>query len=54
MVSECSEWFGDEKVLPMPIVFEVSAFDWPMSEWTVPGFVATVGAADLVLLAKAR
>ena len=51
---ERSEWFGEEKVLPPPIVvlLRVSAFD--LFELTVPGFVATVGAADFVLLAGAR
>ena len=51
---ERSEWFGEENVLPPPIVvlFPVSAFDLP--EWTVSGLVATVGAVDLLLFAKAR
>jgi hypothetical protein len=54
VVRERSEWFGDEKVLPPPIVvlLRVSAFD--LFELRVSGFVATVGAADFVLLAGAR
>jgi hypothetical protein len=53
VVSERSEWFGDENVLPPPTVllFPVSAFDLP--ECTVPGCVATVGAVDWLLFAKA-
>ena len=48
-MSDRSEWFGDEKVLPPPMVllFPVSALDLP--ELTVSGFVATVGAVDLLL-----
>lgn len=52
VVSDRSEWFGDEKVLPSPTVllFPVSAFDLP--ECTVSGCVATVGAVDLLLFAS--
>lgn len=53
VVSERSEWFGDEKVLLLPRLLKpVSALDLP--EWTVSGLVATVGAVDLLLLASAR
>lgn len=54
-----SEWLGEENVLlrpspsrllsPPPIVFEVPALEKPASEWIVSGFVARVGAADLLL-----
>jgi hypothetical protein len=52
VVSERSEWFGEENVLPPPTVllFPVSALDLP--ECTVSGCVATVGAVDLLLLAS--
>lgn len=53
VVKDRSEWLGEEKVLPPPIVLllPVSAFD--LDEWTVSGFVATVGAVDLLLFASA-
>lgn len=49
VVRERSEWFGDENVLPPPTVWllPVSALD--LMECTVSGFVATVGAVDLLL-----
>jgi hypothetical protein len=52
VVSDRSEWLGDEKVLPPPnvVAFPVSAFDLP--ELTVSEFVATVGAVDLLLFAS--
>jgi len=58
VVRDRSEWFGDEKVLLAPPSRElkappavplVPAFDCPASEWMVSGFVARVGAADLLL-----
>lgn len=36
--------------LKAPPVFAVKAFERPASEWIVSGFVASVGAADLLLL----
>ena len=62
VVKDCCEWFGDEKVLslppscelmPPPTVLLVPAFDCPASECIVSGFVARVGAADLLLTAGA-
>jgi hypothetical protein len=52
VVSDRSEWLGEEKVLPPPTVLllPVSAFDLP--ECTVSGCVATVGAVDLLLFAS--
>jgi hypothetical protein len=49
VVRECSEPFGDEKVLPplTKLLPPVSAFD--LVECTVSGTVATVGAVDLLL-----
>ena len=54
VVSECSEALGDEKVLPPPIrwLLPVSALE--RAECSVSGMVATVGAVDLLLLARAR
>ena len=53
VVRERSEWFGDEKVLLLPKLLKpVSALDLP--ELTVPAWVATVGAVDLLLFASAR
>jgi hypothetical protein len=55
VVRECSEPLGDEKVLPPPIIWlppAVSVLE--RAERTVSGTVATVGAVDLLLLARAR
>jgi hypothetical protein len=53
VVREWSEPCGEEKVLPplLKLVMPVSALD--LVECTVSGFVATVGAVDLLLLAGA-
>ena len=59
VVIERTDGAGDEKVLPSPppmpreltpppIVAVVPAFDWLASEFTVSGFVETVGAIDLL------
>ena len=54
VVRERSEWLGDEKVLPPPIVLlcPVSALERP--ERIVSLLVATVGAVDLLLFARRR
>jgi hypothetical protein len=59
VVRERTEGAADEKVLPSPPPIElkwppavdlVPAFDCAVSEFKVSGFVATVGAADLLLI----
>lgn len=49
VVRDCSEPWGEEKVLPplTKLLPPVSAFE--REEWTVSGSVATVGAVDLLL-----
>lgn len=62
VVSEWSEWFGEENVLltaapsielTAPPVLVVKALDWPASELIVSGLVSTVGAVDLLLYVAA-
>lgn len=61
VVKDREEWFDEEKMLFAPPDCELIAppaallmpdFDWPVSEWTVSGFVASVGAADLLLASR--
>lgn len=54
VVSECSEPFDDEKVLPPPIMWLLPVSALERDERTVSGTVATVGAVDLLLFANAR
>ena len=59
VVKERTEGAGEEKVLPSPPPLElrappavdlVPALEWAVSEFKVSGSVATVGAADLLLI----
>ncbi len=61
VVRERTEGAGEEKVLPSPPPFELSAppavdlvpaFDCAVSELTVSGFVARVGAADALPIVR--
>ena len=56
VVRERTECAGEEKLLSLtapPIVAAVPALDGAISEFTVSGFVDTVGAADLLLIVGA-
>lgn len=59
VVKERTEGAGEEKVLPSPPPLELKAppavalvpvFEWVVSEFTVSGFVESVGAVDLLLM----